>query len=346
MTAVLVPGCREVVHPVSWAQRTDGCRVHWAETGTLRFRGMPHNDHRPVSTEAYSSYLVELHNVFVFAGHVKGSRFFYVLTDDGSLLVDGLNFHPRHHLSVNQVCCLRGTKACFSQSIRCAYGPQQTAGVLLGGMPNVYHWYLEYFSRLKYLPPGLVDDVPLLLNADASPLQLETLRLAGISSVSSCLSMWTATRVGRLWLPSVPVLADAARHVQSLIGGSSGSAVDARMRVYVARSDAVEARVSNPNALEAYYEAQGYQVVQLTGLSFGDQRQLFSRALSIVGPHGAGLVNVLFAPREAVLTEIVNEQTSRYSFFSDLAETLGQTYCAVWDPFESRGRNIDPSGSD
>ena len=70
-----------------------------------------------------------------------------------------------------------------------------------------------------------------------------------------------------------------------------------------------------------------FEVVAPGTLSLGDQAALFMGAEAIVGPHGAGLANLLFAPRHARVLEILPANMLREHYFL-LAMARGLTYRA------------------
>jgi FkbM family methyltransferase len=91
--------------------------------------------------------------------------------------------------------------------------------------------------------------------------------------------------------------------------------------VYVSRADATHRRTSNEAAVRALVEACGFTVVEPGRMRFEEQVRAFSRARIIVGTHGAGLTNVIWAPPGALLLELLPEQLddAGYRFLSTLA---------------------------
>src|SRR5207244_2202402 len=100
------------------------------------------------------------------------------------------------------------------------------------------------------------------------------------------------------------------------------------LKVYVSRSDAEHRRLTNEADLIRMLTEQGFTVVSPGQLSFAAQVELFARARVIVGVHGAGLTNLIWAPRNCTVIELSPEGLGDvgYRFSSQLC---GHTYAAI-----------------
>ncbi|MGI8424385.1 MAG: glycosyltransferase 61 family protein [Chloroflexota bacterium] len=63
-------------------------------------------------------------------------------------------------------------------------------------------------------------------------------------------------------------------------------------------------RVANEADVIRALRPLGFEVVHAERLTFAEQIRLFSEAAVVIGPHGSGMTNVLFA-EELVLIELV-----------------------------------------
>ena len=100
-------------------------------------------------------------------------------------------------------------------------------------------------------------------------------------------------------------------------------------RFYVSRRDAPGKReIENEAELVRALEACGHEELLMSTLSIEDQVSVFARAESVVAPHGAGLVNLMFSPPTARLVEILPENY-RYAYFFRLAQVRGMGYAQV-----------------
>ncbi len=105
-------------------------------------------------------------------------------------------------------------------------------------------------------------------------------------------------------------------------------------RIYVARTDAPVRRMRNEAALIDRLSDRGFHIVAPGGLPFREQVELFRHAKLVVGPHGAGLSNIVFCEPGAFVYELV-PALYQNSCFTLLADLAGLRYWA--DMFESEG---------
>ena len=75
-------------------------------------------------------------------------------------------------------------------------------------------------------------------------------------------------------------------------------------RLFISRQEADHRRFTNNAEIVAALVAEGFAIMQLEKLDFWDQVAYFAAARIVVGPHGAGLANILFNPGTATLVEI------------------------------------------
>ncbi|NTW85117.1 MAG: glycosyltransferase family 61 protein [Holophagaceae bacterium] len=103
-----------------------------------------------------------------------------------------------------------------------------------------------------------------------------------------------------------------------------GSTEDKRVKVFVDRNSA-RRRVTNRDAVVAYFSDAGYVITQPEQIPLNDQIDLFSKASVIVGQTGAGLANMLFAPKGANIIVLSGnpEDPGPHSYFPNLARALG-----------------------
>lgn len=94
-------------------------------------------------------------------------------------------------------------------------------------------------------------------------------------------------------------------------------------RIYISRADASDRRVRNHKEVMDVLSPLGFESLELSELSFYEQVQLFSEADAVIGPHGAGLVNLMFADRVDVI-EIFGSKT-KPTFFM-LSQSLNHRY--------------------
>jgi len=106
-------------------------------------------------------------------------------------------------------------------------------------------------------------------------------------------------------------------------------------RFYVSRRDAPRKRpLVNSSTLACELAARGVEEVVMSELSLADQVSMFANAETIVAPHGAALVNLMFSPDTARLVEILPEHY-RHACFFRLCQARGIRYLQVLSRLES-----------
>jgi capsular polysaccharide biosynthesis protein len=108
--------------------------------------------------------------------------------------------------------------------------------------------------------------------------------------------------------------------------------------VYVSRSGAVERRVLNENEVMNVLSEYGFERYCLENQSLSENVQLFSQADLVVGPHGAGLTDIIFA-NDCTLLELFGEKVKQP--YELLAETLGVNYEPMYCQADSADVVVD-----
>ncbi|MDC0434816.1 glycosyltransferase family 61 protein [bacterium] len=100
-------------------------------------------------------------------------------------------------------------------------------------------------------------------------------------------------------------------------------------RFYLSRKDAPGKReIENEADLEKALQRRAFERLVMSHLPIEDQVAAFAKAECIVAPHGAGLVNLMFAPQSANFLEILPENY-RMAYFFRLAQVRGIHYSQV-----------------
>jgi capsular polysaccharide biosynthesis protein len=227
--------------------------------------------------------------------------------------------------------------------------------VLLGGSTNYYHWMIDYLPRLQVLLPEEAPwaGLPYLVNADLAPFQIETLKRAGLdeSRLVRLPAAPVAARCDRLFAAPIgavaqivrPTALEWLRRLYPLPVRWTGIAP--AKRVYISRQDAGLRRVVNEDEITAHLKTLGFRILLPSGLSVARQAQALARAEIIVGPHGAGLTNMVFAPKGAFVIEMSAGSRRHLGFMEALARACGHRYarlpCATHPSADQKGRVND-----
>jgi capsular polysaccharide biosynthesis protein/Flp pilus assembly protein TadD len=215
----------------------------------------------------------------------------------------------------------------------------------LGGTGNYYHWMLDTLPRLAAI--GDRDDRPLLVNRDLSGFHRRTLELMGVRpdrlmapSRAPVLTRFARLRISGLvsrprrpdgqmdWMiPSVS--APAARWVRDrLMAGLASVDHSGPRRIMISREGSLFRRCENEAAIAAIAARHGFVPVRLEDLTFDAQADLFGGAEVVLGVHGAGFTNMLFAPPGALLIEL-HPAGHLPVFYRHLTGLMGQRHKAI-----------------
>ena len=104
--------------------------------------------------------------------------------------------------------------------------------------------------------------------------------------------------------------------------------------LYVARTDTAHRKMRNEPALIQGLRTRGFEIIEAGRMTLEEQITTFKGASVIVGPHGAGLTNVVFCLPGTILYEIV-PAAYHNGCFCNLALAADMQYWA--DAFESDG---------
>lgn len=206
---------------------------------------------------------------------------------------------------------------------------------------NFYHWMLETVPRFGLIMRSGVNPEKYLVSS-SKKFQRESLNIMGISLNNTiCPKQNHMLLVEDLIAPSFVGLnaeptAFAVRYLNELFGTFL---IDTKptKRVYISRSDASVRRVVNEIDLIIALNNLRFEAVCLTDLSLIDQARLFSEADLVVGPHGAGMTNVVFMQYNSRgLIEFMPE-TYELNCFQAICEINGIPYQRMMS------RTVDPA---
>jgi len=231
-------------------------------------------------------------------------------------------------------------------------GHIDTPVTFLGGTNNFYHWVADHLSRLRFIkasPDAAAR--PLLVNRRPTRFQKRSLELLGIGAdrlvipgpeathhVADLLVLDDGTRphdrLGRpdWWTPALN--GDDVAFLRDAFDAYVGTPdEDYPTRIFLSRADALFRRCVNEEELHAIAEKAGFSVVQPEKLPFEEQIRLFAGAEAVVGVHGAGFTNMIFAPGNCGLLEL-HPASFLPSFFQNVTRLRGQRHFALSGPIE------------
>lgn len=211
--------------------------------------------------------------------------------------------------------------------------------------PNYFHWMVESCGQLQHLQAysaatGIRPRI--LIRAGGNAYIRQSLELLGYSSeilewpagsppvfaagviLASLPGNHVACSPGGLrWLRGKFLAAAGAS------GAGAGNARPGR-KIYIRRKPGGWRSVANDDEVYSRLAAMGFETARPEGLTLAEQIRLFSEAEIIVGMHGAGLTNLLFAPDATVLELTGDYGGGEYlSMASGLGNPYGSVKCAT-----------------
>ncbi|MGY6073935.1 glycosyltransferase family 61 protein [Actinobacillus pleuropneumoniae] len=100
-------------------------------------------------------------------------------------------------------------------------------------------------------------------------------------------------------------------------------------RIYVSRANAKMRRVINEDVIVSELIARGFSIIEPGNYSKLEQREIFSNAEVVIGPHGMGIANSVFSKNLKAILEIMNTDYHRISYFRT-AQLKGCLYAAYY----------------
>ena len=259
----------------------------------------------------------------------------------------------------------RAFEECFTRQRRWREGvPKQSSKIeskkvsgtyLLAGAEfhNHYaHLLCDVLPRLKlFEEAGLAHKVPALLPPVGPAFAEEIWENSGLAGNGSRRWDDTCWQLDGLYLTRAfkkfcSWTPESAAWVRSKWAPQTSQRTVGRKVLYISRKSGSRS-ILNENEILKALGSLNVTVVQTEGMTLHEQIELFSEAALIIGPHGAGIQNALWAPRGCCVLELINPRYFSGVYWT-LAESLDQPYGLVTgisvlrgDPLQ-QGYTCDP----
>lgn len=197
---------------------------------------------------------------------------------------------------------------------------------------NYYHWTAECLPKLLWLNDDVLNDPTVLIPADPPTWMTQSLELLGVDDyVEVNNGLHT---VDQLIVPTYPEPSpEGAKWFRETALSNVDDDLGDADRIYISRENANRRRVANRAEIMAVLSDYGFESVVLEDLVVEEQAALFATAEIVVGPHGAGFTNLMYA-RETSVIELFGRR-KKLTFYR-LAKILGFEYQAI------TGENVPP----
>jgi hypothetical protein len=205
------------------------------------------------------------------------------------------------------------------------------------GAMNICHFLLDRVTRIPVYERGpsrpgkffLVEDVPYYRDILARIGVADRIIIPSSKRVSIRAPeiLFSSNICGDFRHPAHHCAAWAIDYLRSALGVEDRP-VRAGRKLVISRADTRGRAILNWDEALPVFLRYDFEVVLLAGLSVEAQMELFRDAAQVVGVHGAGLTNILFAPRDCAVLEILPPLSAVPDYWL-LASSLGQSYSAL-----------------
>lgn len=211
--------------------------------------------------------------------------------------------------------------------------------MLIGGMRHYFHNTVLYLSSLAIAETaGVGLDLPLVVNDDLAPFQIEQLQLLGYAADRLIrLKADAPARFARLTVPTRlarggrwmdPLL--ARWYQQRLVGPARSSGMPTKL--YLRSSTSGERLLANEVDVLEVLSARGYHAIEPGRLSVREQIDLFAGATHIVAQADPALTNMVFAQTGTSIAVLQNRHLVEGGgdiHFQALAQACGHRYTQI-----------------
>jgi tetratricopeptide (TPR) repeat protein len=215
--------------------------------------------------------------------------------------------------------------------------------VLLGGAENYYHWWIDFLPRL-----GVIQDfpelrhLPIIVLDTLNQSQLDAMEKLGVNldrlvkipvaHTVKCDHLIVPHLLGRPMTASglpdwmKPMVNDwGVNWVREKFADWRQPNPQDPKRIFISRIGTKFRRCINEEEVYDIAKRYGFITLQNQNMNHQQQMALYSGAEMVMGPHGAGFTNMLFAPKGATAIEMFPKHRSP-AFYNKLCDQLDQRY--------------------
>lgn len=209
---------------------------------------------------------------------------------------------------------------------------------------NYFHWHMQNLIKLKAIyeyKKKTGKSISLIVSPEISGWQRKTLEIMGFQEKD--LYYWDdSILVCFEELLNVPSLRSRPTCVNWLRNMLSTDKKSHDKRIYISRADASRRNIINFDDIKPILDMYNFEIFIPGENSLESQINELSKAKVVVGPHGAGLTNILHAKSGAHLFELLPSDDLRLQYFA-LAEMLGHDYSYQLCETDGSKLYVDPN---
>lgn len=214
---------------------------------------------------------------------------------------------------------------------------------------SYHHWFWDDLPRLLSAVPSLPTNIKFLVGSPFLDFQRKSLIALGINLDQIIIQppdvnyvverLWFATPLGHSeWAATAP---DTALSLHKTLTAAQKATINNR-RIFITRAGARHRRLVNEIELLPILKSYGFEILATEQLSYEEQVHTFTEASVVLGPHGAGLTNLLFCRPSALVLELLEPEQARPHYWM-MSCALGHKYkCLIGETVPTSS----PSGGD
>lgn len=284
-----------------------------------------------------------VHYIFAHAGQQVNLPGITVHTlESGTFSIDATTPGLEQHyvFDRNKDCVLElanGTDPFITEKVLECDEPVAILDDMFSGAMNICHFLLDRLTRIPIYERGwsrpgkffLADDFPYYRDIFARISLTERIIIPSAKRISIRAPeiLFSSNIANDFRHPAHCCAGWAIDYLRRVLGIEERPARPGR-KLLISRADTRGRAVLNWEELLPVFRRQGFEVMELADLPTDAQIALFRDVSQVVGVHGAGLTNILFAPRDCTVLEILPPLVATSAYWL-LASSLGQRYSAL-----------------
>jgi len=188
---------------------------------------------------------------------------------------------------------------------------------------NYAHWMYEDLPRFFSALPHLPKDTKFIVPENIAGWKIESLNAIGIDQArlvplaqhveTECESLWFATILGSMqWFHTSPDIAQGVSqklidYAAKQLSERDCSDLPLSEYIFISRKGVPNNRLVNEAELTKVLDKLGFEIVLMENYNISQQVEIIKNASVVVGAHGAGLTNVMFAKPSAIMVELQDD---------------------------------------